>query len=53
LELECPKEVAGLRYFALLASKIDETPIRKAFGDGNDEILTTRMVADYLHCHLR
>jgi excisionase family DNA binding protein len=24
----------------------------KQFGNGNDQILTTRMVADYLHCHL-
>jgi excisionase family DNA binding protein len=25
---------------------------RRLFGNRNDEILTTRMVADYLHCHL-
>ena len=25
---------------------------RRVFGDGKDEILTTRMVADYLNCHL-
>jgi excisionase family DNA binding protein len=25
---------------------------RKYRGDGSNEILTTRMVADYLHCHL-
>jgi excisionase family DNA binding protein len=25
---------------------------RRTFGDDNDKILTTRMVADYLNCHL-
>jgi excisionase family DNA binding protein len=27
-------------------------PTPREFGSGSDQILTTRMVADYLHCHL-